>query len=286
MKTKHLILAPMAALVSLLCTPAAGIAQSILGSAGNFTLLGGGSVTSVGSPAIGGGDVGYGVGITGINPGDVSGGMIIGPGGPVVNQGLLDLGKAATGLSAMTANMILSGQDLGGKTLLPGVYKFAVAAQLNGDLTLDANGQTNAYWVFQIGTSLTTTANSMVTVINAPDGGSSDGIFWDAQASITFGSGNAVLGNYLAGVSLTYGGTVSGANGARALAQADLTLAGNAVNAHGGAGGSDWTGGLKFNGVGAVVPVPEPAAVLWLMPLGAVGLVVWRRRIGAAKLAA
>ncbi len=286
MKTNRFNFMPMVALVSLLGLPATGFAQSILGSAGNFTLLGGGNVTSVGAPAISGGDVGYGAGITGISPGDVSGGTIIGPGGPIVDQGLLDLGKAATGLSGMTANQTLSGEDLGGMTLLPGVYKFAVAAQLNGNLTLDAHGEVNAYWVFQIGTSLTTTANSMVSIINAPDGGSSDGIFWDAQASITIGAGNTLLGNYLAGVSLTYGGTATGAEGVRSLAQADLTLAGNAVDSHGGPGGSDWTGGLEYNNVGAVVPVPEPAAFLWLMPLGAMGLVIWRRRTVAMKLAA
>ena len=270
---------PIVAFAALFFAPSAGLAQSILGSAGNFTLLAGGNVGSVGDPTIGGGDVGYGVGITGISSEDVTGGMIIGPSGPVVEQALLDLQKAALGLTGMTATTTMSGVDLGDKTLPPGVYKFAAAAGMTGTLTLNANFQNNVYWVFQIGTSLTTAAGSMVTVINAPDGGMSDGIFWDVGASVTFGAGNTLLGNYLAGVSITYSATTNGVGGARTLVQTDLTLTANSIDAHGVAGGSDWTGGLMFNGLGDVVPVPEPATFALFTGLVALGLIWTQRRV-------
>jgi hypothetical protein len=80
----------------------------------------------------------------------------------------------------------LSGHDLGTSgttpigTLTPGVYKFSTSAQLNGTLTLDAQHLTNALFVFQIGTTLTTASASNVMVINNDP---SDGIYWLAEIS-------------------------------------------------------------------------------------------------------
>ncbi len=168
---------------------------------------------------------------------------------------------------------------------------------------LNANNETNAVWVFQIGTSLTTSGTadvagaSSVTLINTgPGGGSGDGIFWVTQAGITIGAGSTVLGNYLAGTSISDDGAGGGSGGVRFLAQAGLTVAAPAgvappsqFNSTGGPNGSDWAGGLVYNQSGAVVPtpVPEPAAFLWLVPLGAMGLVLYRRsrQNAAAKLA-
>ena len=56
----------------------------------------------------------------------------------------------------MTPTDNLTGTDLGNLILLPGVYFFATTAALTGNLTLNANDENNAFWVFQIGTTLTT----------------------------------------------------------------------------------------------------------------------------------
>ena len=62
------------------------------------------------------------------------------------------LTNAYIGLAAMPVTNNLSGQDLGGLTLTPGVYTFlTTSAQLTGTLKLDAQGNSNVYWVFQIG---------------------------------------------------------------------------------------------------------------------------------------
>jgi hypothetical protein len=280
MKIRYLIPLPVAALLALLGATAAGSAQSILLSASSFALLGGSAITNTGVTNIIGGDVGLfptaESAITGIPPAVITGGTVIAT-GPVTEQAQVDFAKAAAGLAGMTSTMNLSGQDLGGMTLDPGVYTFDAAAQLTGTLTLDAEGENDAVWVFQIGTTLTTADSSIVQVINTgSNGGSDDGIFWDAEsAAIVIGTNNTVLGNYLARTSITFDTSSQGYG--RALAVDAISLDTNIVNINDPNGG-DWTGGLTYNSSGEVVDVPEPAAFLWLAPLGVLGLVIWQRR--------
>jgi hypothetical protein len=273
MNIKSLISLPVAAFTVLLFSSLVGSAQSILLSAGNFTLLGGTAISSTGTvgTTIINGNVGLSpgatTGITGFPPAVISGGGAIIATGPVTAQARLDLMKAANGLAGMPSNTNLSNVDMGGMTLTPGVYTFDGAATQNGALVLDAQGKNGVFWVFQIGTTLTTSVGSTVTVINpGTNGGSDDGIFWDAQSAITIGANNAIKGNYLAGTSITFGGTTSGEG--RALALAGISLDDNSINSEGGPSGSDWTGGLTYAPGGnvpnaAVFPInPVDQAVL------------------------
>ena len=98
----------------------------------------------------------------------------------------------------------MTGQNLGGLTLTPGVYHFDSSAQLTGTLTLNAEGNNNAYWVFQIGSTLTTASGSSVTVTNfGSNGGSDDGVFWQVGSSATLGTATSFEGNILALASIT-----------------------------------------------------------------------------------
>jgi uncharacterized protein with beta-barrel porin domain len=257
MTFKHLIPFPVVAFAAMVCSPAAGPAQSILLTAGNFTLLGGTAITSTGvtGTTIRNGNVGLAPGatsgITGFPPAVVTGGAIIATGG-VTSQARLDLITASVGLAGMASNANMSTVDLGGKTLAPGVYTFNGAASLSGALVLDAQGQNNVAWVFQIGTALTTSINSTVTFINLGSNGGSDlGLFWNAGSAVVIGANNQIAGNYLAGTSITFGGLSAG--GGRALALAGISLDNNIINAHGGFGGGDFTGGLFYSLSGAVV---------------------------------
>src|SRR5580658_6137748 len=74
----------------------------------------------------------------------------------------------------------LTGTDLGNLTLLPGAYKFSSSAQLTGQLTLDAAGDPNAQFVFEIGSTLTTASASSVRLI---DGASPCNIYWQVGSS-------------------------------------------------------------------------------------------------------
>jgi type VI secretion system secreted protein VgrG len=276
----------MVALGALLCAPATGSAQILL-SAGNFALLGGTAVSNTGSTIIDG-DIGSGAanGVTGFPPGVDTG--TIYEADTVTNQAGLDLIKAANGLFGMASTQNETGTNLGGLTLLPGVYTFTGTAALNGILTLNANNQTNAVWVFQISTAFTSALDSEVLLENAPNSGAGVGIYWDAGSAITIGAGSTILGNYLAGTSITFDGTDSGLGG-RLLAQAGVSIAtASDLNSTGDAGADGYDAGLMYNGQGKVVPtvVPEPAAFLWLAPLGAMALACWRRRPVATLLMA
>lgn len=253
---------------------------SVLLSAEDFTILGGTAITSTGTvgTVISNGNVGLWpgatTGITGFPPAVIQNGAIIAT-GPVTDQAQQDLIKLKNGLAGMEEDVILSNQDLGGMSLTSGVYFFDGFATLNGNLVLDGEGLDDAYWVFQISTSITTSLNSTVSVINpGPAGGSDYGVFWNAGTEVIIGANNTLLGNYLSGTSITFGAQASG--GARALAYAGVTLDQTAINARGGPAGSDWSGGLRYDPLGNIIPIPEPSVVL-LLSLGLLGL-LYRRR--------
>jgi hypothetical protein len=286
MKIKYLISLPIVSLTTLLFAPATGSAQILL-TAGNFALLGGTAVSNSGTSIITG-NIGAGTAISGFPPGVVVGTEYVAD--TVTNQAELDLITASNGLYGMpttTGDNIVSG-ELGGLTLLPGVYTFSPqSAALDGTLTLNANGEANAVWVFNIYASLTTSEDSSVVLENTVNNGSGVGVYWNAYTGgITIGANSTVLGNYLAGTSVTFDGLDSGLGG-RLLAQAAVSIStASDFNSTGNPGGSGYDAGLMYNPQGAVVPIPEPAAFLWLAPLGALGLVVWRRRFAAQKIAA
>jgi hypothetical protein len=262
-----------------LCTGALPLsAQSILKTAGNFSVLAGQGITVAGTGfSVVNGDVGIfpaaTTNITGFPPGTVSGitasgaaAGIISTGG-ATQQAQADLQVAATGLAAMAANANYSSVDMANLGALPpGVYKWNAAATLTGALVLDAQGKNGVAWVFQFGTGLTTALNSTVTVINpGSNGGSDDGIFWNAATgAIVIGDNNTILGNYIAYTSITFTGStlLLGNSGTRFLAlNAAVTFAGpGSVNALGGTGGSDWTGGLTLNGATVVLTTSSPGS--------------------------
>ncbi|MDB4994008.1 MAG: hypothetical protein JWM74_1440 [Myxococcaceae bacterium] len=105
--------------------------------------------------------------------------------------------------AAMPGCTSLTGQDLGGQTLAPGIYCFSTSAQLTGALVLDAGGNPNAEWFFQIGSALTTgplgAAPASVTVVGA----SPCRVYWQIGSSATLGTGTTFSGNILASSSIT-----------------------------------------------------------------------------------
>jgi hypothetical protein len=199
-----------------LLNPAAAAAQTAptLGAAAPFAVLGGSTVTNTG-PSVITGDLGVqpGSAVTGFPPGILAGGTIHAADAVALNaQNAVT--TAFNSLGAQTCTTDLTGQDLGGLTLTPGVYCFASSAQLTGTLTLNAQGNPAAVFIFKTGSTLTTASNASVAVIN---GGIVCNVFWQIGSSATLGTNTTFAGNILAltSITLTTGSRVFGRTLAR-----------------------------------------------------------------------
>jgi len=205
-----------AAPIPLLSAPSTVNGPLSLGTATTLVVLAGSTVTNTGATIVNE-DVGVspGTAITGFGPGKVVGGVVH-AGDALAGLAQLDTTIAYDNLAGQVCpgGHDLTGQDLGGKTLTAGVYCYSSSAQLTGKLTLDAQGNPNAVFVFKTGSTLTTASNSSVLLIN---GGSLCNVYWQVGSSATIGTTTAFIGNIIALTSITLntGAVISG----RALAR-------------------------------------------------------------------
>lgn len=260
------VLLKAASIVLFLAAPAALAQDAYLGSAEDFAVLAGSTVTNTG-PTVVTGDLGVspGTAVTGFPPGIVSQGTIH-LNDAVAQQAQTDLTTAYTTLAGLPCGTDLTGQDLGTLVapLTPGVYCFSSSAQLTGTLTLDAQGDPDAEFIFQIGSTLTTASGSRVEVIN---GGTGCNVYWQVGSSATLGTTTSLVGNILAqaSITLTTGANLEG----RALARTEaVTLDSNRV---GGCGaGAD-------QGVGGIPTLDTAGLTIFVLLLATAGVILVNR---------
>lgn len=204
----------------------AGPAFAPLGTASTFVVLGGSTVTNTGATTTIVGNVGVSPGsaITGLPAGQPTGGSIHG-GDATAATAQSNLTTAYNDLAGRARNATMTTTNMGGRTFQTGVYYWASSAQLTGAVTLDARGDPNAVFIFQIGSTLTTASNASVTLTNGAD---ANNVYWQIGSSATLGTGTVFRGNIvaLASITLNNGATLSG----RALARnGAVTMNANAV---------------------------------------------------------
>lgn len=283
-KTRRVLLPLFLAAAVGAAWPASALAATDpgLGTAGNFAVLAGTTVTNTGPSWI--------TGALGVAPGSAVTGFPPGTSGPQ-HKGDAVATTAQTGLTAAYVNAAaqpcpgtnnFTGVNLGGKNLVPGVYCQTTAPTLTGTLTLNGSG----IYIFQIGSTLITASGARVVLIG---GAQPCQIFWQVSSSATIATSTTFIGTIMAltSIAMQTGATLNG----RALARnGAVTLDTNRIIQSSGCG----------YGVPAFVPPPSnnilpatlgvPSELIggfpWLLLIGAgagiavggLGLGSWRRR--------
>lgn len=193
-------------LVSLSGSAQAATAVS-LGTADSFVVLAGSGITNTGATTLNG-DMGTypTLTITGSSTITITGTNHAGDG--VTQSAKTDLVTAYNSAAGQTSTNAISG-DLGGQTLTAGVYTSSSSIGLTGALTLNAAGNSDAVFVFQAGSSLTTASGSSVLLAN---GAQACNVFWQVGSSATLGTGSSFRGSIIAltSITLTTSATVEG----------------------------------------------------------------------------
>lgn len=228
----------------------AGLAKAAtvvnLGTADNFSVLSGSTITNTG-PSVVSGDIGLspGTSVTGFPPGTLNGAQHLTD--AAAGQAQADLTTAYNNAAGQSVISTVS-SELGGTTKTAGVYDSAAGTfGITGTLTLDAQGDPNAVFVFKAASTLITTGASSIVLVN---GAQACNVFWQVGSSATLGTNSTFKGNLLAQVSatLTTGVTVEGRilarNGAVTLDTNTISKATCAV----------------------VVPTPTPTPVPTIVP--------------------
>ncbi|MCW2775479.1 MAG: hypothetical protein JWN91_3805 [Nocardioides sp.] len=202
-----------------------------LGTAASYSVLAGTGVTNTGAATVLAGDLGLsptGV-IAGFPPGTTNG--VIHDKDAAAEQAQADRQEAYDDAAGQTSTGAFAG-DQAGAIFKPGVYTSGAAVTNTGTMTLDADGDPNAVFVFQVGAAFSTAAASKIVLT---DGALANNVYWQVLGAVSFGAGAKAVGTFLGAAAISFGegasikgraltpSTVGLANSPFAVSKDDLT---------------------------------------------------------------
>ena len=267
----RLALLPIGMLLSLVFAPGAfGATPSVgLGTAASFSVLAGSTVTNTG-PTTMFGDLGLSPGSSVTGAPHVLGATHV---DDAVAIGAKNSLTTAYNDAASRPTNGSAGTDLSGQTFTPGVRRASSSLLLSsGSVTLDAKGDPNAVFIFQIGSTLITGSNTSVSLIN---GAQACNVFWQVGSSATLGTGTTFVGTVMAAETITAGtaatvhGRLLASTAAVNLDTNTITTSNCASSASGGGGGTETTSPTEEQAlVKAKALIPAKPVVTVPKPIG------------------
>jgi hypothetical protein len=239
-----------------------------LGSAGNFVVLGGASITNTGSTTLVGDygiDTGTSIAENGVTVNGVSASLSpnVVVDGAVGVQAQADLSAAIVSLNGLTPNYLLGDvYETGNEVLTPGVYSAPSSFDVNGTLFLNFENEPNASFVFQVDSALFVEGNVILENV-----GTNDSLFWTVGSSATIGTNASMEGNVLAysNITLDTGATIECGRALASVASTFVTMDANTVSdTCTGAATNSASDSYNLRGsnglAGGVTATPEPSS--------------------------
>jgi hypothetical protein len=231
-----------------------------LGSAASFSVLAGSTVTNTGPTTM--------FGDLGLSPGSSV------TGAPqVLGQTHVDDAVAIGAKNALTTSYTdaagrpsdgSAGTDLSGQRFLPGVRTASSSLLLSsGSVTLDAQGDPNAVFIFQIGSTLITGSGTTVALVN---GAQACNVFWQVGSSATLGTGTRFVGTIMASATITANtaatihGRLLAQTGAVNMDTNTITTSNCASSVTGSGGGTETTTPAEVSALAAATALAEGTA--------------------------